>query len=544
VLRPLAFIKSNAPRAVAGLFLFSLLLGLLLPVYADEVGWRLQERAGFDGLDKLYSEQCGPNTLAVPVWFMWPARWYSALFNGLFPDPFWLRVSGVGYALGWAAMLFVFIGRIARHDEQRWHLIAMASALMGMGALPMLLVWSRPEQPILLAFTGAIVLAWRGEPRSTAGVAGRLLWIGLLGAIALSYHFKALVLMPLFVACLLLCDRQRKTLALRLGACAVLAVLAAQAARYWGGRLDCPGDAVMAAQHAQQSLALTLMHNHSGPLGMLWMLIANFMPTDYIVLAAPRPDPMSDWLAPLLVSRGQQTAWRVMMLASWILSFALALVCWGQAAHTAWRQRVLTARLVLPVMAFGTACVWCVGQLVRNPYESPFVLPLLLLAIVLAISAPTAPPRASLRWLSRALALGMVVSQIGIAVAYGPSLVAAARQSGYVAGQPMSVSVVGYAGERTKILAAARLCGITPQSHPHNLLLDDATYFAFMRSPQPDHQISVLDPKWNGAVADPIAYLRQRQSSGVVVACRWLPAGLRARAHGLGGYCCLAPPGW
>ena len=43
-------------RLVAGAWGLSLLLGLLVPVYSDEVGWRLQERAGLDGVDKLYSE--------------------------------------------------------------------------------------------------------------------------------------------------------------------------------------------------------------------------------------------------------------------------------------------------------------------------------------------------------------------------------------------------------------------------------------------------------------------------------------------------------
>lgn len=59
-------------NALLIVFVASLLGGMMLPVYTDEIGWRLQERAALDGVDKLYSDICGPNTLAVPPSFMWP----------------------------------------------------------------------------------------------------------------------------------------------------------------------------------------------------------------------------------------------------------------------------------------------------------------------------------------------------------------------------------------------------------------------------------------------------------------------------------------
>ena len=73
---------------VASVFVLAVLGALFLPVYSDEIGWRFQERAALDGVDRLFSDICGPNTLAVPPFFMMPVRYFSAYTNLLFADPF------------------------------------------------------------------------------------------------------------------------------------------------------------------------------------------------------------------------------------------------------------------------------------------------------------------------------------------------------------------------------------------------------------------------------------------------------------------------
>jgi hypothetical protein len=101
-----------ARNAVAAVFVAAILAGIALPIYTDEIGWRFQERAGFDGVDKMFNELCGPNTLARPAFFMWPVRWYSALFNSLFAAPMWVRLSGIIYALVFAGLVFALIRRL------------------------------------------------------------------------------------------------------------------------------------------------------------------------------------------------------------------------------------------------------------------------------------------------------------------------------------------------------------------------------------------------------------------------------------------------
>ena len=102
-------------RLVFASFLLSLLLGVLLPIYTDEVAWRMQLRAGIDGgIDRMISDICGPNTNAAPPLFMMPFRYASAWLNLTFPDPLYVRTVGVGCAIVWAFLMRALIGQLER----------------------------------------------------------------------------------------------------------------------------------------------------------------------------------------------------------------------------------------------------------------------------------------------------------------------------------------------------------------------------------------------------------------------------------------------
>ena len=201
------------PRLAVLVLLAGLGLAALLPVYSDEVVWRLSERAAIDGFDKLSSDLCGPNTLAVPPWFMLPVRHYSAWFNLRFAAPGWVRASGVGYALVQVGLWWRLIGQIAGDRARTAR--ALFFGLAGLGVMPLLLVLSRPEQPLLLCLTLALLLAgpgWRGgKAQAVEAVALRSLAIVVLGALALSYHMKAMVLVPALMLAIATCGRGRGT---------------------------------------------------------------------------------------------------------------------------------------------------------------------------------------------------------------------------------------------------------------------------------------------------------------------------------------------
>ena len=140
----------------------SIVAGMLLPVYTDEVAWRFSMRAALDGVDKLYSDTCGPNTLATPPFFMMPARYFSAWVNMALPSPFYVRLEGVLCGLTASGMLWTLTQKIAPAGATRNAVRMLVFALLCFGMMPLLLVWSRPEQPLLLALLSALLVALPG----------------------------------------------------------------------------------------------------------------------------------------------------------------------------------------------------------------------------------------------------------------------------------------------------------------------------------------------------------------------------------------------
>lgn len=546
------------------MFLAAILGGLLLPVYADEIGWRFQERAALDGVDKLFSEACGPNTLAVPPFFMMPARWYSALFNTLFAAPYWIRISGVLYALGLALLVWKLIARVAADRRRRDLLVVLAAGLMMGGLMPLLLVWSRPEQPVLLAIAGAMLIALSGggdrAGRVPAGSAWlRLTAIVLLACVALSYHMKGLFGLPVFGAAILLCARGRGTVAARAAGMAFLLAATGWALHYWSARLACPADDVLREIYAAHNLGTELAGGGLQELAALaGRLAGNASLLSYVALIAPNPSPMSDWLVPGQISAQAGLGWARGLALLWLAVLLAAAWRLLLAALEAVRERRIEPAAVLSGCLFVTAIGWSALQVRRNTYEAGFVLPLLMMAVVLALSVRLrrddegAANRRAGHWLAPwlsvpAIAAGAagILSVPAVGAIYGPSLVGALSAPAYILPQQRySLSLGGYGAAKEEIRAAARLCGIPPAGRARALMVDDLTYLAYVRSHLPQHRLGVVG-EWRGRIDDPVAYLKSRGSDGIIVGCHVLPDALRSRARTTGRFCCMGPAtGW
>jgi len=536
-------------NAVVGMFVAAILGGFFLPVYTDEVGWRFQERAALDGVDKLFSDMCGPNTLAAPPFFMMPVRYYSAFFNTSFADPFYVRLSGILYALVWLALLVVLIRRIAISRPDRMVLTIIGVGLLCLGTMPLLLVWSRPEQPIVLAATAALLIAWKQDAGDAAVRTSwaRSIGILLLATIALSYHLKAVFLLPLFLACLFFASRGRQASLPRLAAGAVMIAMAGWSTHYWIHRLQCSGDPILFASFAQHSLGveLTNARDWTGRISAMVKIIGNVTLLDYFGMPVPRPNPLSNWLEPGQIAVGPAFAWFRGLILAWSVAVLLAAIAIYVQLREAWQNRRLDPRPILAALLLGTALAWSATQVIRNVYEAGFVLPLVMLGVVLVLSAPGRGERIG-KWvnvLAAITGLCALASPLAVATIYAPSFARAKAQTGYLAAQPYSLAPFGYASLEPDIRGAARKCGIGDPAKAKALMVDDITYFTFMKSRLPQHYLGVVSI-WKGSIADPMAYLRSKGSDGAIVSCHLLPPGLRARAKSQGQFCCLGPPNW
>ncbi|MEO6091838.1 MAG: hypothetical protein ABIT04_06165 [Novosphingobium sp.] len=529
-------------------FVAAVLLGIFLPVYTDEVGWRFQERAGIDGVDKMFSDRCGPNAIVRPPWFMMPVRTFSAALNLTFAAPLYVRLAGILHALLWAALLWVLIHRITREPARRAALGAIGFGLLCLANTPLLMVLSRPEQPLILCTMAGILLAFPARQSAPKTLSATPHWapslgIVLLTAIALSYHLKGLFLAPVFLAALALCTGGRAPRAI--AALAVIAMTAA-AGLYWLHRLECPGDAILRAEYARNSAGMRLadLGGLGDFAGFAAGLLRNINPFDYIALARPERYPLSDWLPPGQVSALASALWEAALFLTWGLVLALALIAAVAAAREAWRTRHLPAGLVLAGSLVVAVSGASATRLVRNFYEASFVLPLLALAALLALASPRARTRdAPLRWIAGVVGCAGLTSLVLTCAIWRPALWAAWHETGYVDAQEHSFSIRGFTAAERDILGAARLCRLPPPERARAVLLDDVTYFPYMAARLPQHWLGVFGT-WRGSIDKPIAYLESRRSDGVLVSCHLLPPDLRARAHRQGEYCCLTPPGW
>jgi hypothetical protein len=533
-----------AARIAFAAFLLSLLAGMLVPIYTDEIGWRMQERAAIDGgVDRMYNDICGPNSIAVPPIMMMPARYFSGWLNSAFPDPLYVRTVGVLCAAIWAFLFRGLIGRIAKDNQQRNLLTAVAFGLLGLGLLPWFMVMSRPEHPILLTSAVAMLIAATASGRT--GIWTRYAWVWPLlivglAVVAMSYHMKGILFLPLFLLCIFFCGDGKKSLFLRIAAMVLLTGLALVATRYWVDRFSCPGDPELALRLAQQNI-MSVVAAGGDWSSLVSHMIRGANPNEYIVIAEARPYPLSAWLPIKLTSGNAALARFIPTVLAWNLALGIALICLFKALRSNWREKRLAVVPAIAAVCAGMVLVWGMSQLHKNSYEAATILPLLTLFTVFALaSVPWTAQRT--RQLSLAvfgLVAFSIVAQLDIAARYGPELLRRAAQPGYLKEQHTSASVYGYSRIRQNIVDTARMCGIGANGRAVHPMIDDVTYFAMADSYQPFHRLGVL-LEWNGTIRDPMAYLKSRGSEGMIVGCRFLVPKLRVQAKRNGEFCCIS----
>lgn len=523
--------------------------GLLVPVYTDEIVWRFHERAALDGgFDVWLNDLCGPATIARAPWFMMPARWFSATVNLALPSPLFVRLEGIACALLWLAMFWHLTARIEPDPARRNAGRTLGLALLGLGVLPLMLVLSRPEQPMILAVTAmlAIALARIGGPDQTPPW---LAWMRcavllLIATLALSYHVKGVLYAVVAAACLLNCASGPRTLLPRAATLLMLSGLTAAAASYWTARFSCPGNAELAGKLSSQNVSV-LLAGGKNILPLIPSLVQNAFPWAYLSQTAPWPEPQSSWLPPGLFSPDMARVFYAGMRLLWWSAMALGLAALFRFAARKRAAALSEPRAILALAILASVTAWGFSQSGKNFYESAHVLPLVVLTILLALSLD------HVRWvvdsalpLLATIALpAALLSQAVIIATLTPNLLAKAAHGGSFADQPNSISAFNYDRIRYDVAKASRAAGLDPARRLTRPVIDDLTYFPLQRSWLPLHKSGIVG-WWSGPIErDPVGYLVGRKSSGVIVGCALLPQQMLQVAHRSGEICAIGPLG-
>ena len=525
-----------AALAVTGLMF---VYAVLVPTYSDEIVWRLQERAGFDGgLDAMFNDLCGPNTILAPPAFMMPVRWFSAAVNRAFADPLAVRVEGILCGLLFLVLIWRLTGLLEAEPERRGASRAGAFGLLGLGVLPLILTMSRPEQPLILA-TGAAILLALGGNRDSSGARAwlRSAAIVALGAVALSYHLNGVLYAVVMLACLALCARGRGTVLPRAVGAALVVVLAGLAAQYWSARFACPGDPVLAKNLAGQNIAAALAQG--GGWEALRELAVNIVPFEYLRRTLPAPYPMSQWLPWNLFPLPAAAVFALIVIPAWLGALYLAVRGMVDHARRGDRRGLTHPAFVLAMTILACILVWSASQTIKNDYESAHVMPMLAIVVVLALSLRPEPLRPGVAAL---FVVAAAVSAIGVAAITARPLLATAARGGYITEQTFSYSGFGFARTRADAGRAMRAAGFPTGRQLRRVAIDDGTYFALQDSFMPIHRVGVITI-WNGTIENPAAYLLSRGSDGAVMRCANLTARLRAAASRSGEVCAISAAG-
>ncbi|MEO6152167.1 MAG: hypothetical protein ABIT09_06390 [Croceibacterium sp.] len=518
-----------------------LLFGLFVPVYTDEIGWRFQERAGIDGIDMMINDVCGHNTLATPPWFMLPVRWFSAAANTALPSPLYVRIEGTGCALLWLTLLLQIIRLgTARHGE-RSYLTMLAAGLIGMGLLPLLMVMSRPEQPLIICTTAMVIIALaqgRDDRASNFVLPLKVAGVVALAAIALSYHLKGVLYSPVAAACIVTCRPGRHAVVSKVAGLACLIALTALAAAYWTSRFSCPGDPVLAAKLAHQNV-LVMLGRPSEYLRHLPGLFLNALPQRYVALTVPAEMQMSGWIPAHTFPAWVAFVFGPLQILVWTTAIGMAALSLMLFAARHGVRAVLEVRFAAPLAILACVLVWGFSQNIKNDYEAAHVLPLLALAIVL--SATLAEPAGAIPRLLHglapvAVALTMISTLVVVIYCVGP-LTRAAGSPGFPPNQLYSVANFHFGQIRRDAYNAMQRAHF-PKRRLRRVLVDDTTYFILQGSYLPLHRLGVIET-WVGRNTDPVVYLVSRRSDGIVMGCKLLPQALQDVAVRSGAVCAV-----
>ena len=530
-------------RLALGGLLLSLTAGFFLPVYTDEIGWRFQERAGIDGVDMMVNDLCGPNTLARPPWFMMPVRWFSSAVNQSLADPLFIRIEGLVCALAWLALLWVLTARLELDTAKRMRLRALTFSLLGLGTLPFLMVLSRPEQPLILTLLLMLLIVLGRSPALETRIRAwfKISAIIVLAGIALSYNLKAVAYMPVALGCLAVSGKGRETMLPRLVGGGVLIALASAAAYYWVGRFQCLGDPELAAMLAKENVA-AIFADHWRASDILLHALDGINPLNYIWLAAPDNEPMSNWIPGGMFPEPVFYVIASVLTLLWVSALVVSLAMLAMFLRRKRLSGLAEPRALLATAILACIVVWSESQINRNPYEAAHVLPMLAVFCALCLTLPMGQASWPLRYTARIIRIAVpaaLVCEIMFLAATGGPLLAAAATPGYLPDQRFSVSIARYGLVRQDIDRAMAGAGIPATRHYHRLLLDDVTYLALQQTVLPFHRLGVLDV-WNGSIDNPAQYLGSKGSEGVVTACANLPLNLEMAAFRAGKICALS----
>ena len=523
------------PRALYALLALAFVLSFLstlwmvfyFPVYGDEIFWKLMiARLETDHGKLVYLfAQCSEGQ-----WIDAPLTWYPAMLihSWLYEDashPWRLRVHGWFFFLVLLALWTCLLKR--RAGLAVTDAFLAVSAFLSVGVLPFLLVYARPEQPLLLLITLSLLVTLYKAP------ANRLSWpIGFL--VALSFALVATLLaaihpkgMFLFPALLVLAWRQLKSWPLLLLLVLILGWTAYDTSQVWQLRTTCPEfPGLMAVLRGLTLQPGVLLSNPLTFIQQGWSNVLDF--GVYVRSLHFQDEYVADWLpagqSGVMSTQARSIA-NILLWTPLLVAVLVIALNWlvdrrprGRVDHLLWFS------ILLPLASIA------VLQTQKNFYEVSIVWPLVLLLTIFSFGRPVSQSnRGGVRIIIAVLMLAALLSGILREERFG-EFVSDWRQA-----RLQQVEMIDHQNQGLRDFARKE-CGI--EDNAQRLVLDKDTYQAFWNHEQP----IFLDyaSGWWAAESHVRDTFRKRRVQGLVGLCTNIPESDRSRAIEFGSYCCMS----
>lgn len=507
-----------------------IVLGQFLPLYVDDILYGIvARRAGYDGwqLNTIYP-QCGKLAIApIPLTQM-PGRALSWLLYRLVDNPFMLRGISTVVMLACLGMLYGLTRRLLP-ALPRLFCAAGIVGFSGLGTLPLVMLLGRPEVPMLLALAWYAMLPLLNvRTPAQAWILAAATW--LVSSWFISSHPKAMLYAPLMLLAAFGLRRGYAGAALAAG----LLPLLHEALVLWPMRINCPDSD--AAQLVWQSHGLRPDLMLQDMAGFVQSALNNLAASVYYVVSllfTAQELGYRKW--PPVTEYGDIHALlNIIVGAVFGLTAALAgmLGVWCGLRRGAWRDVRVRMALCLLAAAGAQAAL----QTSKQFYNTSLIWGSLLMAGCMAASF--LQERHGLRLARLRPLLGHVwlvalLSQCVLLAAYVPYAYALHQHDA----EELMIVPGQYAQKKKAAESIAAECGIPLGEEGSHIAVDTYTYLYAKESYQPlrmayrFHEFDTPE-----AMLD---FLRNWDSSGMLVSCDLLPEALLPLMKREGSLCCL-----
>jgi hypothetical protein len=522
--------KQSLFVAIATLFTASFALTLWMafyvPVYEDEIAWKLFSNRLFIDQGKLVYlfAQCNRGYwLDMPLtWY--PTQWLDSIIYGDASNPSFLRTMGW---FGFVALMASWVVILRTTSKLSWVTCALFIAVFfSFGVTPFIMVFNRPEQPLLIWLTVMLLVTLWFDHRPLKSYLSRALvtvLFALLACLMAATHPKGLFFFPLVLLAWWRCVKWWPASIPLLG---VMAWTAIATKRIWFLRTACeefPGLTEML-----QRLTLRPKQLWKDPLEFIDGVFENLdNSTRYISQMAFDESYANDWLPPSEDLFSHLSGAWVTEILIWLPIILIVLVILLNLLHRVhstvrgvryWPIALFLLLSLLVVISFQTA---------KNFYESALIWPLLLLVAIYTFKGSEQVwSNRLIRWvLPILLVASLCSSYIRYELFFKP---AQTWQKTQAQGGLFNVNDL----QRF----AKSQCSI--ESDTPNLVLGFSSYAAFYQNRKPI--FLAYSSGWWGAESSFAQTMRQREAGGLVAQCKDLPAETKPFAKQQGQFCCVS----